>query len=334
LIVHRLFGMNNVCGSCDAAGYLPNDPIFMLLHSFTAYLRAVWASCHGYDGISGGELDDHPEAYLAQCANGYPECGVIELDDIYQFGEMVNMEWSITSTMNVTPRKMWDFSDWNIRYVRGSFIHRSGLETSGECDIENMLNSKWLTPSIESAMEEMEEMEEESELEILEEIELRHSKVRLLYDLFEPKSESEIQPDTESDIGSNSINDSGSDLFEDHELNTNTIEPEDTYSVDVIQKRETVEIRQHVHALMDYVEVNIDTDHTVDGPHVLNLWKWCSHYLNYLLYVTFVIVFFTILCVLIWCIRHHIIARGGDYDFNSHHDALKSTEHREIYGSV
>merc|ERR1712062_140943 len=223
-----------------------------------------------------------------------------------------------------------------------------GLETSGECDIENMLNSKWLTPSTESAMEEMEEMKEESELEILEQIELRHSKVRLLYDLFDSKSkseselesESEIQPDTESDIGSINVNVSGSDsnYFEDRGLNTNTIQPEDSYSVDVIQKRETIETRQHVHALMDYVEVNIDTDRTVDGPHVLNPWKWCSHYLIYLLFVIIAIVFLTILCVFIWCIRHHIIARGRDcnhdYDCSTHHDALKSTEQREIYGSV
>jgi len=145
--VHWLFGLGDECASCAmATGYSPDDPIFMLLHSFTAYLRAVWASCHGYAVLSGEELDDHSEAYDPRCAEGYPDCGVIELDDIYQFGDMVNQKWSITSTMEVTPRKMWDFNDWNIRFDRGTFIDRAGLETSGECDIDSLRNSKWLLP--------------------------------------------------------------------------------------------------------------------------------------------------------------------------------------------
>ena len=47
--VHWLFGQeNDNCVSCHmATGYSPDDPIFMLLHSFVAYLRAIWAGCHG-----------------------------------------------------------------------------------------------------------------------------------------------------------------------------------------------------------------------------------------------------------------------------------------------
>lgn len=73
-----------------ATGYSPDDPIFMLLHSYTAYLRAVWGACHGYDKLLGRDLDGHDEAYKAECAEGFfdGDCGVVELDDIYDFGEM------------------------------------------------------------------------------------------------------------------------------------------------------------------------------------------------------------------------------------------------------
>ena len=198
--VHWLFGIGDECVSCAmATGYSPDDPIFMLLHSFTAYLRAVWASCHGYDTLSGDELDDHPEAYDPRCAEGYPDCGVIELDDVYQFSdEMINQKWSITSTMEVTPRKMWDFSDWNTRFDRGSFINRAGLETSTECDLDSLRNSKWLTPSkkeinsnLKSSNDRLQILDRVSppdmlsktvyddEVGILEEIEHQHSNVLL-----------------------------------------------------------------------------------------------------------------------------------------------------------
>ena len=89
--VHWLFGLGDECVSCAmATGYSPDDPIFMLLHSYTAYLRAVWGACHGYDKLLGRDLDGHEEAYKAECAEGFfdGDCGVVELDDIYDFGEM------------------------------------------------------------------------------------------------------------------------------------------------------------------------------------------------------------------------------------------------------
>jgi len=130
-----------------ATGYSPDDPIFMLLHSYTAYLRAVWGACHGYDKLLGRDLDGHDEAYKAECAEGFfdGDCGVVELDDIYDFGEMPHYSWSITSMMSVTPRSMWNFADWNVVYDVGDFPDRAGLYESSVCDADNIRNSKWLT---------------------------------------------------------------------------------------------------------------------------------------------------------------------------------------------
>jgi len=150
--VHWLFGLGDECVSCAmATGYSPDDPIFMLLHSYTAFLRAVWAACHGYDRIAGHELDGHEEAYKAECAEGFfdGDCGVVELDDVYDFGDMPKYGWSLTSQVEVTPRSMWDFSDWNTVYDMSDFLERTGLEHSAVCDVANFEKSKWLTKVVE-----------------------------------------------------------------------------------------------------------------------------------------------------------------------------------------
>merc|ERR1719162_1812603 len=146
--VHWLFGNGDdgSCVSCAmATGYSPDDPVFMMLHAFTAYLRALWASCHGYDNIDPNMLGQHPEAFVAECIDGFESCGAIELDDAYDFGAMVDTEWSRTASEFITPRKMWDFSNWNVKYDHGTFYDESGLRHSDTCDHQNILNSAWFT---------------------------------------------------------------------------------------------------------------------------------------------------------------------------------------------
>ena len=153
--VHWLFGAGDECTACAmATGYSPDDPIFMMLHGFTAYLRALWASCHGYDNIDPLQLDNHPEAFTAECIDGYDECGAIELDAAYKFGAMVDAEWSLTATQQITPRSLWDFSAWNVKYDHGTFYDESGLRNSPICKRQNIENSAWFTklseaPSLE-----------------------------------------------------------------------------------------------------------------------------------------------------------------------------------------
>jgi len=153
--VHWLFGRGDECQNCAmATGYSPDDPIFMPLHSFAAYLRAIWASCHGYDNIDPADLQDHPEAYTPQCADEQViadgtifegDCGVIQYDDAYEWEDMGRSDWSITSMMDVTPRMMWDFAQWNVQFNHGTFYELSGLSTSDMCDQANVAQSAWFS---------------------------------------------------------------------------------------------------------------------------------------------------------------------------------------------
>jgi len=153
--VHWLFGRGDECQNCAmATGYSPDDPIFMALHAFAAYLRAIWASCHGYDNIASSELEDHPEAYDPKCADEQiiadgtvydGDCGVIQYDDAFEWEDMANQDWSITSVMAVTPRMMWDFAEWNVQFSHGTFYEMSGLSTSDMCDQANVAQSRWFS---------------------------------------------------------------------------------------------------------------------------------------------------------------------------------------------
>lgn len=154
--VHWVFGRGDECSNCAmATGYSPDDPIFMVLHSFAAYLRAIWASCHGYDNIPASELEDHPEAYLPGCADSdidladgsvfSGDCGVVMYDDAFELEGVAESSWSIASEIGITPRMMWDFADWNVQFNLGTFYEKSGLSTSAYCDQANVENSKWFS---------------------------------------------------------------------------------------------------------------------------------------------------------------------------------------------
>lgn len=134
-----------------ATGYSPDDPIFMLLHSFVAYLRALWAGCHGYDNIDSFILDNHPDVYTGECIDGFTECGAIELDDPYFFGPMAECDWSLTHKQDITPRDIWNFEAWRVKYDFGSFWDESGLVHSEMCDEDNLMDSVWFAHSDETA---------------------------------------------------------------------------------------------------------------------------------------------------------------------------------------
>jgi len=147
LKVHQLFGKD--CTGCAmATEFSADDPIFMILHSFTAYLRALWGACHGYDHVDAKDLQDYPDVYDPTCILGWADqCGVIELDDVYEFERMSNSSWSLTSSIDITPRMMYDFADWGVMYDHGSFVLMSGIEDSRVCDRKNIEQSKWFTRS-------------------------------------------------------------------------------------------------------------------------------------------------------------------------------------------
>eukprot|EP01084_Bolivina_argentea_P032231 59611_1 len=150
--VHWLFAE---CPECAmATGYSPDDPIFMMLHAFTAYLRALWATCNGYNNISADVLDEYPNVYTAACAPGYDNCGTIELDDSYGFDFLSTRLWSITSKIDITPRMLWDFSDWGVIYDIGTFYNKSLLHSSGSCPQSRLFNdNKWFQQLSEPALD-------------------------------------------------------------------------------------------------------------------------------------------------------------------------------------
>eukprot|EP00485_Elphidium_margaritaceum_P002347 CAMPEP_0202687660 /NCGR_PEP_ID=MMETSP1385-20130828/3312_1 /ASSEMBLY_ACC=CAM_ASM_000861 /TAXON_ID=933848 /ORGANISM="Elphidium margaritaceum" /LENGTH=454 /DNA_ID=CAMNT_0049342493 /DNA_START=8 /DNA_END=1372 /DNA_ORIENTATION=+ len=148
-MVHWLFAKEDCIACAMATGYSPDDPIFMVLHSGVAYLRALWATCHGYQTVAASELDEHPECYVAACQPGLEddECDVIQLDEPYEFDNMKTCDWTIASRMDVTPRMLWDFKDWGVKYSPGDLMKRSGLEASGACSNEKMFqNNPWFIP--------------------------------------------------------------------------------------------------------------------------------------------------------------------------------------------
>ena len=46
--------------------------------------------------------------------------------------------------MGVTPRRMWDFADWNVQFSHGTF-KASGLSISDMCDQTNVAQSRWFS---------------------------------------------------------------------------------------------------------------------------------------------------------------------------------------------
>ena len=142
--VHWLLGTGDECVSCAmATGYSPDDPIFLMLHAFTAYLRALWASCNGYDEVDAAALGQDERVFLAECIDGYDECGAVQLDDAFDFGVLALSAWSLTSRLQLTPRKMWNFADWGVRYDHGSFLEKSRLTDSDGCDERRVADSRW-----------------------------------------------------------------------------------------------------------------------------------------------------------------------------------------------
>jgi len=142
-LVHWLFATPE-CDSCHmSTGYSPDDPLFMILHSFVAYVRAVWASCHGYQDISAADLDQHPEVYTASCRDGTKVgCDVIELDDAYVFDAMTEKAWSLANKMEITPRTLWEFTEWGVVYEVGDFPLRSEDMLQG-CSNKDLFDNAW-----------------------------------------------------------------------------------------------------------------------------------------------------------------------------------------------
>merc|ERR1711972_317699 len=88
-------------------------------------------------------LGEDDTVYVGECIDGYTACGAVSLDDFYDFGKMVDHDWSITSKMDITPRTMWHFQDWGVLYDHGSFLEQSRLTDSAQCSEYGVVHSEW-----------------------------------------------------------------------------------------------------------------------------------------------------------------------------------------------
>eukprot|EP00485_Elphidium_margaritaceum_P008361 CAMPEP_0202690690 /NCGR_PEP_ID=MMETSP1385-20130828/5606_1 /ASSEMBLY_ACC=CAM_ASM_000861 /TAXON_ID=933848 /ORGANISM="Elphidium margaritaceum" /LENGTH=577 /DNA_ID=CAMNT_0049345975 /DNA_START=36 /DNA_END=1769 /DNA_ORIENTATION=- len=110
-----------------ATAYAMDDPLFLLLHTFTLYQRALWTTCYEYDFIDVDLLQQYPDAYTPECNPDQADCGVVGVDAVYRLNPLDENDWAVAYSQDITPRKMYDITDWNVKYDLGSFYTRSKL---------------------------------------------------------------------------------------------------------------------------------------------------------------------------------------------------------------
>merc|ERR1712154_483455 len=88
--------------------------------------QAIWTDCHDYDLIEAKDLDKHPEAYSAFCdtdavvSDDVSSCGGMQLDDeMYFGGDLKARPWSFIHDNQLTVRKSYHLSKWNVVYDLG-----------------------------------------------------------------------------------------------------------------------------------------------------------------------------------------------------------------------
>eukprot|EP01083_Nonionella_stella_P015213 42581_1 len=123
------------------------DPLFILLHNFLMYLRALRTTCFGYDRVI-NELEKYqPYAYDPYQANHMADSKPF-VDRPMDFNVLHDQKWSKVYTEEITVRKMFDLAEFDISYERGSFWH-DNVELQKYC--ADNLNETWFYDTVEKA---------------------------------------------------------------------------------------------------------------------------------------------------------------------------------------
>ena len=127
----------------------PEDPLFVLFHSFIDYIRFMRQDCWNYDKISVNELDEYiPYSYDNYITFRETDNGEIidrptqkyYLNTPMIFGYISDYEWSYSYNHILTPRNLYDISFLNVSYELGSFWSQN-IELQEWC--LNNLNETW-----------------------------------------------------------------------------------------------------------------------------------------------------------------------------------------------
>ena len=147
--IHKIVARNN--GSHMWSYNAPEDPLFVLFHSFIDYIRAMRQDCFQFDQVGVAELDEYiPFVYDNFVTDREDKDGnVIDapsmkytLDTVMNFGFIQEAEWSWVKQegIELTPRMMFDIAAWNVSFELGSFW-RLNEDVQDWCD--GKLNETW-----------------------------------------------------------------------------------------------------------------------------------------------------------------------------------------------
>lgn len=111
------------------------DPLFVLIHSFLDYIRALRSNCRGFDQFAVDEMDQCiPFAFESTSGSD------VTLDTVMNFTTICHLPGAVCGSEQVTIRKMFDIGAWNISYELGSFWNENE-ELQSQCG--DILNSEW-----------------------------------------------------------------------------------------------------------------------------------------------------------------------------------------------
>merc|ERR1712176_836925 len=125
------------------------DPLFILLHNFLMYIRALRTTCYGYDKVI-NELEQYqPYSYDPYQENRAADMKPF-LDVPMDFNILSEQEWSRANKEDITVRKIFDLREFDISYELGSFwYNNAGLQ---KYCAEN-LNETWFYDSVQYSSE-------------------------------------------------------------------------------------------------------------------------------------------------------------------------------------
>ena len=115
------------------------DPLFVLLHSFLDYIRALRHDCWNFDEFGVDEL-----AFFIP--NSFESQGTESLDTVMRFEDICTLEGAVCGSDEVTIRKMYDIGIWNISYELGS-LWNDNPELQSLCG--DKLNTDWFYEDVD-----------------------------------------------------------------------------------------------------------------------------------------------------------------------------------------